>query len=79
LKDANGQTKLYIFKTCTNLIRELKAYHWGNNDAPVKTDDHALDELRYYIMTRPTNTPPKEETSPLLKQKEMLIRRLKRR
>lgn len=79
LKDANGNSKLFIFKTCTNLIRELKAYHWGNADLPVKTDDHALDELRYYIMTRPTNTPPKQELNPIQKQKEMLIRRLRHR
>ena len=79
LKDANGKTKLYIFSTCVNLIRELKAYHWGNADVPVKIDDHSLDELRYYIMTRPTNQPPKQEMSPLQKQKEMLIRRLRHR
>ena len=76
LKDANGNTKLYIFKTCTNLIRELKAYHWGNSDLPVKTDDHALDELRYYIMTRPQNTSPKEEPTLIARQKNRLIRRL---
>lgn len=79
LKDANGNTKLYIFKTCTNLIRELKAYHWGNNDLPVKTDDHALDELRYYIMTRPQNTPPKDEPTLIQRQKNRLIRRLRNR
>ena len=79
LKDANGQTKLYIFKTCTNLIRELKAYHWGNSDIPVKTDDHALDELRYYIMTRPVNHTPKEDLSLIQKQKQRMIRRLKHR
>ena len=79
LKDANGNTKLYIFKTCTNLIRELKAYHWGNSDLPVKTDDHALDELRYYIMTCPQNIQPKEEPTLIARQKNRLIRRLGRR
>ena len=43
--------KLYIFKSCSNLIRELKSYRWGKNDNPIKTDDHSLDALRYYIMT----------------------------
>lgn len=51
--------KIFIFKCCVNLIRELKTYRWGGADAPIKKDDHALDELRYYIMSRPTYTPPK--------------------
>lgn len=37
------------------MVREIKSYYWGNNDAPTKKDDHALDELRYYIMSRPEN------------------------
>ena len=77
LKNAKGESKLFIFKTCTNLIRELKTYHWGNSDIPVKKDDHSLDELRYYIMTRPENKAPKEEKSLLEKEKEKMLRRLK--
>ena len=53
LKGENGKPKLYIFKGCDNLIRELKSYWWGDNDRPKKTDDHCLDELRYYLMTKP--------------------------
>ena len=45
--------KIYIFKTCVNLIREIKSYWWGKNDRPKKVDDHALDELRYFVMTQP--------------------------
>ena len=55
LKNVNGETKLFIFKNCVNMIREIKGYWWGNNDAPIKKDDHAMDELRYYIMSRPEN------------------------
>lgn len=47
--------KIFIFKNCVNLIRELKGYWWGSGDCPIKKDDHALDELRYYLMTKPTN------------------------
>ena len=79
LKNAKGESKLYIFKTCTNLIRELKTYHWGNSDVPVKKDDHSLDELRYYIMTRPENKAPKQEVSLVEKEKEKMLRRLKNR
>ena len=57
LKSADGRTRLYIFKNCVNMIREFKGYFWGEGDVPKKGDDHALDELRYYIMSRPE--PPK--------------------
>jgi len=77
LKNAKGESKLFIFKTCTNLIRELKTYHWGNSDVPVKKDDHSLDELRYYIMTRPENKMPKQEMSLVEKEKEKMLRRLR--
>ncbi|MBR7091266.1 MAG: terminase family protein [Clostridia bacterium] len=60
LKNGKGEVKLYIFKTCVNMIREIKSYWWGNADAPIKKDDHAMDDLRYYIMSRP-DVPIKEE------------------
>ena len=53
LKNAKGEAKLFIFSTCVNMIREIKGYWWGNADVPIKKDDHAMDELRYYIMSRP--------------------------
>lgn len=76
LKITDGKPKLYIFRNCTNLIRELKNYRWGSNDVPKKTDDHALDELRYYLMTKPTYTPPKKEKTDIQKDKEKLFRRI---
>ncbi len=77
LKDAQGKSKLFIFKTCTNLIRELKSYFWGNADHPIKKDDHCLDELRYYIMSRPENIRPKSQKTEIQKDKEKLIRKMK--
>ena len=50
--------KIYMFRNCVNLIRELKSYWWGDNDRPKKVDDHALDELRYFVMTQPRPTKP---------------------
>ena len=50
LKNINGFSQLFIFSSCTNLIREFKTYRWNGSDAPIKKDDHALDELRYYVM-----------------------------
>lgn len=73
----DGKPRLFIFETCVNLIRELKAYRWGDGDRPVKTDDHCLDELRYYLMSRPTPPKPRENKSVIALDKERLIRRRK--
>lgn len=78
LKDGNGKPHIFIFKNCVNLIREIKSYWWGDQDLPIKKDDHCLDELRYYLMSKPQNkhsfSIQKSET---LKEKEKLIRKLK--
>jgi len=76
LKVKDGQAKLYVFKNCVNLIRELKSYRWGNGDLPKKIDDHSLDELRYYLMTKPKIEMPKARKTEIQKDKERLIRRI---
>lgn len=52
--------KLSIFKHCTNHIREFKRYEWKQanrlghtHEEPKKVNDHAMDELRYVVMSRP--------------------------
>ena len=78
LKNSVGERKLFIFKNCVNMIREIKGYYWGQNDVPNKKDDHALDELRYYIMSRPENKEKIREVRSLLSEnKNKLIRRHK--
>lgn len=77
LKNSSGEARLFIFKSCVNLIREFRGYFWGNNDSPIKKDDHALDELRYYIMNRPDIPTKKESKSLLQKNKERLYKNLK--
>lgn len=77
LKNSNGVSKLFIFKNCPNMIREIKGYFWGNNDAPIKKDDHAMDDLRYYIMSRPENQQPPKTKTLVQKDKERLMRKLK--
>lgn len=79
IRNANGERRLFIFKNCVNMIREIKGYYWGNSDAPIKRDDHSLDELRYYIMSRPENRQKEEKItkSIITKDKERLIRKLK--
>jgi phage terminase large subunit-like protein len=76
-KNAQGKSKLFIFKSCPNLIREIKSYFWGDNDVPIKKDDHCLDELRYYIMSRPENAKQKNQRSIITKDKDRLLRRIK--
>ena len=79
LKPLNSPPKLYVFSCCVNMIREFKGYFWDSGDKPVKKDDHAMDELRYYVCSlvdKPTATMP---ASIISKDKERLYRQLHRR
>ena len=78
LKQGNGLPNIYIFNNCKHMISELKGYYWGNGDVPKKVDDHSLDEMRYYLMTRPKKTPETAEKSVIQKDKERLARMLRR-
>lgn len=75
LRNGEGTSKLFIFKNCTNMIREIKGYRWGNGDLPIKRDDHAMDELRYFVMSRPESNIIRQEKSDVQRDKERLIRR----
>ena len=77
LNQKNGMPNIYIFKNCVKLIEELKSYFWGSGDAPKKVDDHALDEMRYYLMTRPKKLPLKPAKTSIQKDKESMIRKIK--
>ena len=79
LKNVDGKAKLFIFKNCVNLIREIKGYFWGDGDNPIKKDDHALDELRYYISSRPEVPKKINIKSDVQKDKEKLIRKLSKK
>ena len=78
LKDADGKTHLYIFRTCVNMINEIKKYWWSNGDTPIKKDDHAMDELRYYLCTKPDIPRLPNLKSAITKDKEKLYRQLKK-
>lgn len=79
LNRKNGLPDLYIFSCCTQMIREIKGYFWGKGESPEKKDDHAMDELRYYLMTRPKNAAPPREESEIARDKRRRIRQLGRR
>lgn len=73
-KDLNS--KFYIFKDkCPHLVKELTNYRYKENtettdktnnepEKPVKKNDHAVDSLRYMMMTRPNKpmVPKQKET-----------------
>lgn len=78
LRSSDGKSRLFIFKTCVNMIKEIKSYWWGGGDNPIKKDDHCLDELRYYLMslTEPF-TPIRQQKNEIQKDKDRLIRQLR--
>ena len=46
--------KIKIHSSCTNTIREFGAYCWDTEqteDKPIKQNDHAMDDLRYFCYT----------------------------
>lgn len=55
--DAGGKPKLLIFKTCKELIREMRSYIWdAKRDRPLKVDDHLNDSLRYALFSHRMDT-----------------------
>ena len=64
--------RIFIFSTCVNMIDEFKTYSWADGDTPVKRDDHCMDELRYYISSRPRQ--PEREVAPVAADKLRRIR-----
>ncbi len=75
LMSAEGKPRLFIFENCVNMIREIKSYWWGEGDSPKKIDDHSMDELRYYVMSRPEAAKQNVPKSIIQKDKEKLMRR----
>jgi phage terminase large subunit-like protein len=46
--------RLKIFKSCTGLLRELTLYHRNEKGMIVKTNDHAVDCMRYLLNAETT-------------------------
>ena len=77
-----GSPKLFVFRSCQNLTSEIPRYQWKKlrsitprnpPEEPVNIDDHALDALRYILMTKwpstvekPTGLPFVPEDAPSL-------------
>ena len=46
--------RIRICKGCAAARREFQLYRWdssGRSDAPVKENDHAMDDIRYFVTT----------------------------
>lgn len=80
---ATGRPRLTIHDSCRNLIRELKQLRrrdghasdeWSK--AAIAGDCHAIDALRYGIMTRPTPRASRMTTPDWLAQHRQLLARI---
>jgi len=48
----NGNIKIH--RSCKDAIREFGLYRWdekANDDKPIKENDHAMDDIRYFAIT----------------------------
>ena len=46
--------EIYISPDCRDTLREFSLYRWDNDirrDAPKKENDHAMDDIRYFVQT----------------------------
>ena len=46
--------EIFFCPCCTDAIREFSVYRWDNGikrDAPRKENDHAMDDIRYFVST----------------------------
>ena len=50
---------LHICDNCTDIIREFSLYRWDESateDRPIKENDHAMDDMRYFVRTAMART-----------------------
>ena len=60
--------RLFIDRSCADAIRELKGYRWDNragDDKPVKQEDHAVDDIRYFVNTVATQPEMRTGAKPI--------------
>lgn len=54
VSEALKNGKIKINTSCTDAIREFSLYRWDESaarDAPKKENDHAMDDIRYFVTT----------------------------
>lgn len=48
------ENRIFFSPACTDAIREFSVYRWDDDirrDAPKKENDHAMDDIRYFVQT----------------------------
>jgi phage terminase large subunit len=46
--------EIFFYPSCNDTIREFSIYRWDSSikrDAPKKENDHAMDDIRYFVST----------------------------
>lgn len=54
VSDAINQGKVKFSEECSDTIREFSLYRWDERlarDAPIKENDHSMDDVRYFVTT----------------------------
>ena len=54
VSDCIREGKLMISEKCTDTLREFTLYRWdetAGKDCPIKENDHAMDDIRYFVTT----------------------------
>lgn len=49
---ALSENRLRFHESCRDIIREFHLYSWNEKtgtDAPIKENDHAMDDMRYFV------------------------------
>lgn len=57
-----------VHRSCKDTIREFGLYRWdekSTEDRPIKENDHAMDDTRYFVMTILRNLAGKEKYTPI--------------
>lgn len=52
--EAFKQGKIFISPECKAALREFSLYRWeegSSKDTPKKENDHAMDDIRYFVST----------------------------
>jgi PBSX family phage terminase large subunit len=58
-----------VHRSCKDAIREFGLYRWdegANEDRPIKENDHAMDDIRYFVMTILRHKAGKEQYTPIM-------------
>lgn len=82
INDRTLKPRLFFFDTLVNTLEEVSTYKYrelganqqgkmNEKEQPVKVDDHAMDALRYLVMSQPEAPKPENKTKRLLEEQTL--------